>query len=247
MRKALILSCILIIGYTSQAQSITYGSTNTWFFLHNKLDLNEKWSLENELHERLGAFLKDQGQLLIRPFVNFSPTQGLVLSAGYTFIDSQPYEPYSSTVFARENNIWEQVLLKQKIGKVDMSYRFRQEHRWVNRSEEVNGIRVDLGDQYLNRFRFRYTLKFPLKTFENSQQIFVQAFDEIWMKQGTNLLPTDLNRNWLYLGLGYKVSKKLNFQVGYMHQYDKISSANFISSPIIQVSIFKGFSLLKEE
>jgi hypothetical protein len=74
-RISLILFLIGCFGFLSYGQDldddIQFDQTNTWFFLLNKVKINDKWSFENELHERTGAFLSQQGTFLWRPSMSY--------------------------------------------------------------------------------------------------------------------------------------------------------------------------------
>lgn len=236
----ILFSCIM--PNNLKAQEVVKGQTNSWFSLLNRLELNDKWSVSNELHERTGAFLHNQGQFLVRPSIDYHLNKQVEFSLGYTYIHSNPYNPYSLPIERNENNIWEQVLLKNTIGKVKLLHRFRQEHRWVNHIEETNGNYALNGNDFLTRFRYRFITTFDIHKFQKPEhKLFAVAWDEIWISQSDNLAPKDFNRNWLYLGVGYTFNPTTNVQAGLIEQYDKVGANNFISSPIAQFTLVKNF------
>ncbi len=240
----IVLVWILTANTTAYAQEVTDGNLNSWFLLLNRFNLSDKLSITNELHERTGSFLKDQGQLLIRPSLDYHFNPNLEVSFGYSFIRVNPYEPYALPIARNEHNIWEQVLLKFDVGNVHMQNRFRQENRWVNHIDNQQGEYTIQGNDYANRFRYRFVISFDIIKFgDDAQSIFFNGFDEIWFDQDSKLRPTDFTRNWLYLGLGYKFNNTTNFQTGFMHQYDKTGTNNYISTPIVQFTLQKNFTL----
>ncbi len=243
-KMAFIVSILLSYAGYSQAQEVKHGRTNSWFLLLNSLQLTPTFSISNELHERTGAFLHDQGQLLIRPSLDCTLNPNVAFSLGYTFIRVWPYIPYNLPVVRNENNIWEQVTLKNEVGRVHFYHRLRQENRWVQHLTAENGITTLQGSDYSNRFRYRIGLTLDLLKFGTSNRaLFFNVFNEFWFTQDEKLRPKDFARNWLYAGLGYRPDPATNVQIGYMHQYDK-AGTTFIASPIVQFTLSKSFSLL---
>lgn len=235
---------LFLITQPARSQDIIEGATNTWFLDNTRVQLTPKWSANNELHYRLGQFLSDPGQLLVRPSIEYRLNFPVEFSVGYTFIRTEPYKAYEIPMDRNENNIWEQVLLRQNVGKVNFQHRFRQEHRWIDRIVENGDEPYIEGKDFRNRFRYRITLSVDLLQFgDKSNSIFAAVFDEIWINQTEKLIFSDFARNWMYVGLGYNFNSSTNLQLGYMHQSDKAGSNTFIQSPILQLSFFKTFEL----
>jgi hypothetical protein len=250
MRQALfawllsILFLSLLTTSPALAQEVKKGSANTWFAILTRFQLNDKWSVSNELHERTGAFMHTQGQFLFRPSIDFHLNQQVELTVGSTFVHVSPYAPYSLPIARNENNLWEQIILKNTIGKVRFLHRFRQEHRWINHIENTNGEPKIEGNDFANRFRYRLILNVDLFKFKKNQQaLFLSAWDEIWIAQSKNLAPADFNRNWFYLGLGYAINQNTNIQAGFLQQYDKVAANANISTAVLQLTFVKNFQL----
>jgi hypothetical protein len=228
------------------ANNTTEGNLNTWSLLLNRFYLSDKFTFTNEIHERSGAFLKDQGTFIVRPSIDYALNKDIELSIGYSFVHSTPYEPYTQAISRNEHNIWEQAMLKSKVGNVTVQHRFRFEHRFVQTIKKEN-LTEDYyldGYTYSNRFRYRLIVMFDiLKLNDKKHSIFFHGFDELWINQADNMMPTSYARNWIYTGLGYKFNRDFNIQLGHMRQQDKINDNTFISSSIIQLSVFKNFTL----
>lgn len=243
----LVLSTFLFIDNIN-GQTVTPGNVNTWGLLLNRFYLSEKLNITNELHERTGDFLKDQATFIFRPSVDYEIHDDVELSIGYSFVRSWPYSPYSQPIPKNEHNIWEQVFLSSRMGKVNIQHRFRFEHRFIDnivvRYPNINPLAEVDGTTFANRFRYRIIVSFDLfKLNQGKHTIFFNGFDELWINQADNLLPQSYARNWIYTGIGYRFDKDLNIQLAHMHQYDANGANNFISSSIIQLSLFKNFKL----
>ena len=240
------LTALVFLSINSFAQeTIHHDKTNSWFTLLNRLNINKDWSVSNEIHERTGAFLTDQGTFLWRPSVDYHLNENVEFSVGYSYLSNKPNDPNPNPkIGVVENNIWEQVLLKNKIGKVNFQHRLRQENRWFDTvGQNVDGTYSKTGTDYANRFRYRLTVNTDIKKFKNNQSLFFQAFDEVWIPQTDKLAPKSLSRNWFYVGLGYKFNPKTNLQIGYMSQFDPIGNNTYISTPILQTTFVRNFDL----
>lgn len=236
---------IILTAFKSNAQDVVLKDNgNSWFTLLDRLTINSKWSVSNELHMRYGAFLSEKSTLLERPSIDYHLKDNIEISLGYSYLGNHvnPPNPTPKTD-VKENNVWEQLLLKQKLGKVNLMHRFRQEHRWFDTVSQISGKYIKDGTKFGNRFRYRFTAITTLKTFENQKSIFIHAFDEIWLTQTNNLMPKGFARNWFYFGFGYSLSQSSNFQIGYMNQWDVLGPDNYVSTPLVQMTFVKNFTL----
>lgn len=227
--KKLILVALLISGLSNAKGQEVEGEMNVWFFMLNHYSVNEKWRVGNEIHVRRYDWVKDQEQFLIRPFVDYILNKDVTFTAGYTYIKTSSFGPLPSGITVPENNIWEQVTLNHMVGKLLISHRLRQEHRWVGEIEgdPSTGLEID-GTHFTNRFRYRLTLRHDL-----GEKWFAHVFDEFWFHQD-GMKPERFDRNWFYAGLGYRVAKSGNVQLGYMGQRIKVGD-NFLEMPTIQL------------
>jgi hypothetical protein len=55
---------------------------------------------------------------------------------------------------------------------------------------------------------------------------------------------TKFARNWLYLGVGFRLDKNTSFQTGYMNQWDQVKG-NYIKMDIVQFTVQKNFDFSK--
>lgn len=244
MKKIFFTIFSLLFVFNTIAQEIINEDSRTWFLLLNRLTINEKWSVTNEVHERTNQLFSDQGQFLIRPSIDYHLIENAEFSFGYTYVHMWPSEADNIQLENHEHNVWEQINFKFHVGKFEMQNRLRQEHRWVgNITNNGSENKVD-GTNYSNRFRFRLTISRDVYQFENKETtLFINAFDELWINQNSRLLPTDFTRNWLYVGAGIAFKKNTKLQFGYMSQFDYISTDKYSSTPILLTTFVKNFGL----
>ncbi len=253
LRIVTAMLALIILGMgTTNAQTpspeIVKGNFSTWFLLLNRFQLTKKWSITNELHERTGSFLSDQGQFLWRPSVDYSLNKNVEFSVGYSLIHVNPYEPFNQKMTTTEHNIWEQVFLKWDIGKVHFANRFRLENRWAPHvAQHTEGDYFYNTYDHLNRFRYRFILSTDIVKFKKENALFLMAWDEYWFTMNKGLMPQQFTRNWAYLGLGYRFNPTMNIQLGYMNQVDRVNDTKFVATPIMQLTFVKNFSFIKKQ
>jgi hypothetical protein len=237
-----IITAILIVVMVGKANEslaqenrITDSQFDTWWSNVNTYNLRPKWYLSSELHIRRTNGFKNWQQFLIRPAANFKLNENVHFTLGYTYILSYPYGNQTIHIATPEHNVWEQVTLKHKIGRVGFSHRYRFEQRFIgNRVSDENGKYHLDGFNFRERFRYRLTATIPLTA---NKRWFVSAFDEIWLNQ-QDFLPIGLNQNWAYLGAGFEFNKRGNVQLGFLHQLVKNGDGiHFESNPTLQFTV----------
>ena len=250
MATAIGVCAILLSAGSVKAQSpeIVHGNFSSWFLLLNRFQITKKWSVTNELHERTGSFLSDQGQFLWRPSVDYSINKNVEFSVGYSLIHVDPYAPFNQKMTTTEHNVWEQAFLKWDIGKVHFANRFRLEERYVPHvTTDINGRAYYNTYDHKDRFRYRFIVSADILTFKNKSSIFFNVWDEFWFTmRDKTVMPENFTRNWAYAGLGYKFNPSMNIQLGYMNQIDRVSDAKFVSTPIMQLTFVKNFDFSKK-
>ncbi|MEQ9467592.1 MAG: DUF2490 domain-containing protein [Ekhidna sp.] len=234
MKKIILLIAALTSLNALDAQE-THGDSEFWFLLLNHYKINEQWTVGNELHIRQTEFISEKKQFILRPFVNFMPGESVIYSAGYSYINTQPYGKYPLPIAQPEHNFWEQVTVNQTLNKTSLSHRYRMEHRYQGNLVEMSPGEFEVnGHNFSNRFRYRLTIRQPI-----SEKYFIQAFDELWVSMDKKFKQASYNQNWIYVGLGRNI-KQGNVQLAYLHQH---ASANGIVErhPTFQVTVQYDF------
>lgn len=119
---------------------------------------------------------------------------------GYSFFLSENYiSGTEEKVTVSENRIFQQLFLKQAIGKVSVNHRYRIEERFV-------------GDNF--RLRFRYMLGVRVNIIK-SGNLNLSFYDEIFLHTDQPVF----DRNRLYGGLGFKLNEKLKVEMELIYQF----------------------------
>ncbi|MFN3999019.1 DUF2490 domain-containing protein [Algoriphagus sp.] len=222
MKKLLasLLICFLINPVYSQIDN----DLGAWYMYFGNLRFTDSpWAIHGEVQYRNHNKLGDLEQLLLRTGLQYNLKSGQVsFLAGYASITTDI--PGKASNSFHENRVYQEVILRQKLGRVGIMHRYRFEQRWI---EELN-IRT--------RFRYAIFVNVPLNNKELTEKgaIYGQLYDELFINGEK---PTEnsqfFDRNRLYLGLGYRTSSVLALQFGIMEQ-----STNLFSKTQLQFTAF---------
>ena len=167
---------------------------------------------------RQGVGQKAQ-QLLLRPGLNYDFSPSAQVSGGYAFIKSHPYGDYPAPFPTPEHRIWQQLVLKQQIGKAGLAHRFRVEQRFVGVKEsDSSGEGRLLGYSHRNRFRYFMKGVIPLRKKGTDSALFIAAYNEVMFNFGSNVRNNIFDQNRAYVALGRKIPGLGSLEVGYLQQ-----------------------------
>lgn len=174
-----------------------------WLMYFGQNRVAEKWSVHSEVQYRNHTAAPGNiEQLLLRTGMNYHLDQNAMLTIGYGNISSHLYQSEQKDAETTEHRVWQQLILKNSLGKLNFEHRYRVEQRWVN-------------EDYSNRLRYRMMVTLPLKGESiESGDFYIGLYDEIFVNTEKNYF----DRNRLYGALGYLVNEKVNVQTGMLYQ-----------------------------
>jgi Protein of unknown function (DUF2490) len=202
VQKMLFTILVLLKCHFVFAQKNSLGS---WNIVNLKYTINEKWSFFGEAQIRSLNFYSQFHYHEYKAGVNYKahPNVLLTLAAG----DYGTYKEGGNFKSPKNNDefrIWPQVTLTQSIKRFKIDQRYRAEFRFTS-----NG--------YRNRYRYRAGISYPFGNNTKGYKPFLlNASNEIFF---TGKEPY-FERNRLLVSIGYKLSKPLAIQMGYLHQFD---------------------------
>ena len=211
IRTILFVFVLAVLPKISIAQDSDLGN---WLVYIGSKQLNEKWNLHHEVQYRNYDAIGDLEQLLLRSGLGYTFSNKSNLLLGYGYILSENYVGNSNDkVAVNEHRIFQQFITKQRLGKLGLQHRYRFEQRFVE-------------SDYKMRFRYFLGLSYPLCSFGDSgKQLYASAYNEIFLNTKTSVF----DRNRVYGGLGYKFSKKVKVELGYMNQFFENSGRDQIN------------------
>ncbi len=201
MKRYLFIVLFISVSMLSFSQKSDVGN---WFIYFGNQKINKKWNWHNEVQYRNYNFTGDLQQLLLRTGVGYNLTESNNnVLFGYAFINSQRYLPDSDDkVGTNEHRIYQQFITRQNFSRVFIQHRYRIEERFLPNDFQI-------------RFRYFLSLNIPInnKTMSN-KTFYASAYDEIFINMNSPIF----DRNRIYAGLGYVISKNFRVETGFMAQ-----------------------------
>ena len=210
-----LLASMLMYSTGINAQQSDFGN---WLIYIGNKKLNSKWNFHNEVQYRNYDAVGDLEQLLLRTGVGYNLSENNHnLLLGYGYILSENYISNSQDKqYVNEHRIFQQFTLKDRIGGVLLTHRYRFEQRFVE-------------EYFKMRLRYFLAAKIPLsKSKDGNNKFYFSAYNEVFL----NAKVTFFDRNRVYGGIGYQLNNKVRLEAGYMNQIFESSSRdqfNFIT------------------
>jgi len=231
--KKIVLSLCLCLTFWSYAQENGENEFGAWYMYFGTNKVSNSLSIHSEAQFRFYEVTGNFNQLLLRTGLNYHLNENAIATFGYGYIDTDPtFEDEQlqdapvqiNTVI--EHRIFQQFILKNRVGKFRFEHRYRLEQRFIN-NRDLNVTSTQ------HRARYRLQLTLPI-----SKSVFLNAYDEVFL----NLQDDVFGQNRLYGAIGFHLSKTSSVQLGYLKNH--FSVTNFDR---IQIGIFFNPDLRKNK
>ena len=204
MRRRIVLM-VALVCFVAQG---VFAQTGGWkAYLLNARFGESSWRFQFDAQHRDHNLVGDMDHIIIRPGLQYfhEKSQSSYL-LGYSFFLFQPAGDASNSTI--EHRPFQDIDLRQNLGRLELRHRYRFEQRFIENTPFI--------------FRMRYSLfvNIPLnnKTIV-ANTFYIPLFNEVFVNAGESVLHRGFDRNWLYGGLGYRISENLGVQLGYMMQH----------------------------
>ena len=189
-----------------------------WYMYFGTNKVADKWSIHTEAQFRFWEVASNFNQMLLRTGMNYHISDEAIATLGYAYISTDTnFDEFPGEENTRENRIFQQFILKNKVGKFAFEHRYRLEQRFL-----------DLNTESRTEHRARYRLQVTLPV---SRVFFLNVYNEFFL----NLQGSVFGQNRLYGAVGFNLSKISNIQFGYLKNhfpsahYDRLQLAIFIN------------------
>lgn len=217
------MAVILITGssLSASAQNAQDSDLGSWTMYSGQIRFHDKWSLHTEVQYRDYGILDEPEQILLRAGINYHFNPGASVTAGFGRITNYPDDDeFSQTPSVSENRIWQQLLMRNNMGRLYFEHRYRLEQRF---------IKSDNSERYLDRARYLLRLSLPLNKKEIEKKAwFLGFYDEIFI----HFSSPAFDRNRLYGAVGYQFSSHANIQAGYLAQTVNTKTKHYLQAGI---------------
>ncbi|MDP5011879.1 MAG: DUF2490 domain-containing protein, partial [Crocinitomicaceae bacterium] len=194
---------------------------HAWVMYTGNHKLTERWGIHTEYQWRRSDYFQDWQQSLLRLGLDYYSKQNALYTLGYGWIRSYQYGEQPIAHANNEHRIWEQFILKNKVGRVEFQHRYRLEQRIIeNWKVNSTGEFEQDGFIFRQRVRYRFLATVPLSRKEMlDNTLFLAVYDEPFLGFGKGIAKNILDQNRLYFALGWRFNKNCNVQLGYLNQY----------------------------
>jgi hypothetical protein len=232
MRKLLFFTLAFFAISKISAQTVHQNSG--WFMLLNNTKFSKKWGMQFDVQIRSSDNWGYVRNTLVRPAVQYFINDKNNVALGYLWQTTQN-QTISGNVFANEHRIFEQYIYTHKLSSIFASHRFRVEQRFIERGEE---------NVFAQRFRYFVRLIQPLQKKQASftKGAFVALQNEVFLniQHREKINNSFFDQNRLYLAGGYRFSKKLDLELGYLNQQSKGIANNTVNN-VVQLAVYTRF------
>lgn len=190
------------------AQKQIDDQVHGWVAYQGNHKLNSQFDLHTEYQWRRADGFADWQQSLARVGLDYKLNTNCSFSGGYGWILTYPYGSQPIANRTNENRLWQQVILKQRMGNFQVQHRYRLEQRWID-------------NQFKQRMRYRAQVLIPLqKSFVDKKQgLFMNVNDEVFLGFGKGIGKNILDQNRFIGAVGYQFNKDFQIQMGYLNQF----------------------------
>jgi len=218
---AFILAHFLILPSIAQESGReTVTQSVEWFALGSNIKIHKRVSILAEGQFRYAQNFKPM-QFQFRTGVDVTLNKHFsVLPLGYVYSWNPLYGKQPASFVNNEHRIFEQVMYKHALGRVNVSHRVRLEQRFIQVHQNNNGEIIDEGyDLHLNRVRYRLMANIPLNHEKmEARTVYISLYDEAFLSWGKSLTYNEPDQNRVFAGAGYQITKQFSVQGGFFYQ-----------------------------
>ncbi len=214
MRKITLVALCCLVTIAS-AQNNGEDETGIWYMYFGMNQISDKLSIHSEAQFRYYETSGNFNQLLLRTGLNYHINANAIATAGYAYINTDPdFEDFrlfgdivEEDIRINEHRIFQQFILRDKVGEFLFEHRYRLEQRFITFAEEGD---FDFRRSTQHRARYRIQATLPL-----TNTFFLNFYDEIFL----NLQGNTFDQNRLYGALGIHITENSHIQLGYLKNH----------------------------
>jgi len=201
---------LILIPFHLISQNPSEDYLGSWYTYGSHHRLSERISFNPYAELRFYEPSSNYNLAFISLRANYHLSSNQTLGLGYAYLDIDTVFEFDNEPNIHEHRIFEQYTFSHKVSKLKVTHRGRLEHRFLDFLHR---------NELQNRFRYRISFKYDLsKTFFMlvSEEPFVNFQDQVF------------HENRFYTGIGIKVLKNSQIQIGYLKQHIRKNSLNRI-------------------
>ena len=216
---------------------------STWFVLENKLKLNDKFYLMNEMHLRTVNFMSELQLFRERPSIHYAQNDVMSYGLGVTYDEVRPKGNHTLVNPVTNFEIFPEIQIAQVKGKSPLTHRFRWELRFKgnvginpNKSEDKYSV-------FGQRFRYRMQRQFELDGIGLKHFLYKSYIEPRINFNNGGLRTPEFDQINLFNGLGYQFNKDGNIFIAWRYDYHKLKTLEYYANSILWINLNYNFSL----
>lgn len=212
---------IFIVPFFVFAQKNISNQFHAWALYTGTHKITNKVNFMTEYQWRRADGFQHWQQSLLRLGTEYVINPKISVMVGYGWFKTFPYGAQPVLYEFNEHRIFEQMNLKDRIGRFEIQHRYRIEQRFleqyaINSSGEV----VQMDPVFRNRIRYRAMMMVPLSHKEMvDNTLFLNVNDELFVGIGEGIAKNPIDQNRFIAALGWRFNAQTNVQVGYLNQF----------------------------
>lgn len=211
-RYCLIILISLTFKTFGQDIRVVAPSFHAWYTTNGITKINKKFGFFHDFQFRRADLGSESQQHLFRGALVYTANDKVQLFGGYAFVRTFPYGDFPVQKNFDEHRFWQQVQIRQSLGKFTYINRFRLEQRFLGDSN-LSGFQ---NHRLENRIRYMARLNYPF-----TSKTYGYVYDEIFMNFGRKVTNNDFDQNRIGAMIGFKVTPKISLEAGYLNQFVK--------------------------
>jgi hypothetical protein len=212
---------ILLFPVFGFAQKNISNQYNAWALYTGTHKITNNVNVMTEYQWRRADGFRHWQQSLLRFGIEYVVNPKLSVMGGYAWVKTFPYGTQPILHEFDENRAFEQLNLKDKVGRFEIQHRFRLEQRWLEQyAKNATNDMVQVDPVFRNRVRYRAMVMVPLSRKEmGDNTLFLNLNNELFIGFGKGIAKNPLDQNRFIAALGWRFNAQTNVQVGYLNQF----------------------------
>lgn len=230
IRKLSAIAMLCLLAISAAAQTENTG----WLFISHTQQLNKKFDVLADLQFRSSDQFDGFSALLVRTALNYNINKKHAVALGYTFLGKWEKDEMQTKILTSENRIYQQYLLNFNTRRTEWNVRFRLEQRFIHQENHT---------EFSQRARAFVAAQIPIAANADFSKGFYagvqnELFLTIQNQDHVNGHMLDQNRS--LASLGYRWSKKIDTEFGYMFWTQK-EEESYAKTNVWQLMITTSF------
>jgi hypothetical protein len=212
-----LLLCLALVSFCASGQTTPKQlvfNQHAWFSYSGDHRVSGPWGVHFDGQWRRSDLGLTWQQYQLRPGLNYEVSDRLLLTVGYAYTRTYPYNEGQTGAAYPEHRIYQQALVRHNWNSLRLQHRIRMEERFIkSTSSRPESWR------YQNRFRYSAKVEVPISRKEDGRmEWYLPAYDEIFIGIPPNYGARPFDQNRLFVGIGHAFDEA-KIEVGYLNQF----------------------------